>query len=239
MKVLVKPALRDAKVRSGSRHQPEQTRKTILDAAEREFADQGIDGARIDAIARRAGVNKALLYYYFQNKEGLYGAVLDRVFGGLKKAIDAALDARMRPGDKILAYAGAHFDFIAKSSHLAPRLIERELIRAGRHGSPMQHVCGTYFVPIFGHLAQVIAEGIHEGDFRPVDPIQFIPSMVSVIVFYFVTLPVLKQMRGGDPLSPESLAARRAAVLDFISAALFRPRASGAPGDSESKEVRS
>ena len=76
----------------GSRGQPEESRAAILEAAAREFAAHGIDGARIDAIAREARVNKALLYYYFKDKETLYGAVLDRVFSGLKAAISTALD---------------------------------------------------------------------------------------------------------------------------------------------------
>ena len=56
------------------------------------------------------------------------------------------------------------------------------------------------------------------------DPWQFIPSMISVIVFYFTSAPAMRMMSGADPLSPERIAQRRAAVLDFISAALFRNR---------------
>ena len=63
--------------RLGTRGQPEESRAAILHAAAREFAEQGIAGARTDAIARTAQVNKALLYYYFKDKETLYGAVLD------------------------------------------------------------------------------------------------------------------------------------------------------------------
>jgi hypothetical protein len=61
------------------------------------------------------------------------------------------------------------------------------------------------------------------GEFRPVNPMHFIPSMVSVIVFYFSTAPVMKVMTGFDPMSPEYVTERRVAVLDFISAALFTP----------------
>ena len=212
------------KTTSGSRHQPEQTRLAILDAAEREFACQGLEGARTDAIARAAGVNKALLYYYFEDKEGLYGAVLDRVFGGLKSAIDAALQPSLGPAEKILAYVGAHFDYIAGKSRLTPRLIERELLHESLDGSSrVSHVCVSYFKPIFSRIALILAEGIESGEFRPVDPMQFLPSMVAVIVFYFAATPVLKQLAGIDPLSPERLVARRAAVLDFISSALFLP----------------
>ena len=71
----------------GSRGQPEESRAAILQAAAQEFAEHGIAGARTDAIAREARVNKALLYYYFKDKETLYGAVLDEAFSGLKTTV--------------------------------------------------------------------------------------------------------------------------------------------------------
>src|SRR6201994_2977952 len=98
--------------RMGTRGQPEESRAAILKAAAHEFAQHGIAGARTDAIAREARVNKALLYYYFKDKETLYGAVLDNAFSGLKKSVFEALDSHLPPRDKILAYAGAYFDFI-------------------------------------------------------------------------------------------------------------------------------
>src|ERR1700691_3542869 len=67
----------------GSRGKPEESRAAILQAAAKEFSELGIAGARTDAIAREARVNKALLYYYFKDKETLYGAVLDDAFSGM------------------------------------------------------------------------------------------------------------------------------------------------------------
>ena len=64
-------------------------------------------------------------------------------------------------------------------------------------------------------------EGLARGDFRPVSPIHFIPSMISMIVFYFTSAPVMRMIIKADPMAPERLAERRAAVLDFIAAALF------------------
>jgi len=74
--------------KSGSRGEPEKTRAAILKAALEEFSHEGVTGARTDEIARRAGVNKALLYYYFKDKEGLYAAALDQVFSGLHERTD-------------------------------------------------------------------------------------------------------------------------------------------------------
>src|SRR4051812_37940516 len=74
-------------IRLGTRGQPEESRAAILKAAVREFAREGVAGARTDAIARLARVNKALIYYYFKDKEALYDAVLDEVFSGVRAAI--------------------------------------------------------------------------------------------------------------------------------------------------------
>ena len=207
-------------IRLGTRGKPEESRAAILKAAVEEFAREGVAGARTDAIARSAGVNKALLYYYFKDKESLYQAVLDEVFSGARAAVHAALSQTLPPRKRLAAYVSAHFDYIA--SHATyHRLVQAEFLRAGRDPSRLQQIARQYFQPIFSELAALLKAGEESGDFRAVDPVQFIPSMIAVIVFYFTTAPVIKMMTGADPLSPECLAERRAAVIDFISAALF------------------
>jgi TetR/AcrR family transcriptional regulator len=210
------------KTRFGSRGQPQRTRAAILQAAMREFSQEGVAGARTDAIARAARVNKALLYYYFKDKETLYGAVLDRVFSGLWERVLPTLDSNLPPREKFLAYVGAHFDYVA-SNPLLPPIVHREWMRAGRNGSPhLRRLVERYLRPIFLKLSQVLREGIERGDFRPVDPMQFLPSTVGLIVFYFISTPVIAMVTQADPLAAERIVARRAAVLDFVSAALLR-----------------
>jgi TetR/AcrR family transcriptional regulator len=221
-----RPALR----RMGSRGQPEESRAAILEAAAREFGEYGVAGARTDAIAREARVNKALLYYYFKDKETLYGAVLDQAFSGLKNAVFAVLDSGLPPSEKMMAYVGAYFDFIA-SNALYPRLMQREMMRA-REGqsSHLEKVIKNYIQPIFVRVSEVMREGVAKGEFRPVNPSHFIPSIVGIIVFYFSSAPVMQKIVGFNPLTPERIAERRAAVLDFISAALFRPQKNAMQG---------
>jgi len=216
--------------RMGSRGQPEESRAAILQAAAREFADHGVAGARTDAIAREAHVNKALLYYYFKDKETLHGAVLYDAFAGLKAAVFRVLDSELPPREKMLAYAGAYFDFIA-SNQIYPRLMLREMMRAReRHSPQIEKVVKTYIQPIFLRVSQVIRDGIDRGDFRPVNPAHFVPSIVAMIVFFFSSAPMMQKIVGFNPLTPERIAERRAAVLDFISAALFRPQPNASQG---------
>jgi TetR/AcrR family transcriptional regulator len=206
----------------GSRGRPEESRAAILNAAVTEFSREGPAGARTDAIARAAKVNKALLYYYFKDKESLHGAVLDQVFGGLWVAVQDVLSHDLPPREKILVYVGAHFDYIA-GHPLYPRIAQSEMMSASK-GQPvhLERVVTKYFRPLFMGVAEILKAGVASGDFRSVDPWQFIPSMISVIVFYFTSAPAMRLMSGTDPFSPERIAQRRVAVLDFISAALFR-----------------
>jgi TetR/AcrR family transcriptional regulator len=225
-----------AKTRLGTRAQPERSRAAILKAAVGEFAREGVAGARTDAIAQSAGVNKALLYYYFKDKEALYQAVLDEVFSGVRVSIQSALSQNLPPRERLTAYIGAHFDYIA-SNPLYPRIVHAEFLRAGRSPAGMQRIAKEYFRPIFSQLSALLDEGIQAGEFRRVNVTHFIPSMVSVIVFYFITAaPIMSIVTGANPLSTELIAERRAAVLDFITAALFRTGEAPAPhGKGERK----
>ncbi len=205
----------------GTRGHPEESRAAILKAAVGEFAEHGIAGARTDAIARAAHVNKALLYYYFKDKDALYEAVLDHVFSGLRAQVTPVLDSDLPPRQKMLEYLGAYFDYIAANPRF-PRVVQGEWVRSGAKGSAaMQRVARKYFRPIFEKLVEVLREGTEAGEFRAVNPMDFLPSVVAVIVFYFTAAPVMKALMKVDPLSEERIRERRAFVLEFITAALF------------------
>ncbi len=214
---------RQSTSKMGTRGQPAASRAAILRAAEEEFAEHGIAGARTEAIAREARVNKALLYYYFKDKETLYGAVLDNAFSGLKATVFRVLDSDLPPRKKIMTYVGTYFDFIA-SNQVYPKLMQREMMRAREGHSPhIEKLVKNYFQPIFARVSELLRKGIAEGEFRKIDPAHFIPSMVAMIIFYFSSAPLMQKIVRFNPLAPERIAERRAAVLDFISAALFRP----------------
>ena len=213
--------------KSGSRGEPEKTRAAILKAALEEFAHEGVTGARTDEIARRAGVNKALIYYYFKDKEGLYAAALEQVFSGLHERVGAVLQrSDLPPRERLLLYAQTHFDYIA-SAPVYPRLVQREFMRSvGRTLSPAaSRIMERHVKPLYSSLEKLIDDGIAAGDFRKVDPVQTVTSIIGTIVFYFISMPAQQFMHTGDPASPERIAARRTAVLNFICAAVFTPAA--------------
>jgi len=215
------------RARRGTRRQPEASRDSILQAALAEFAQEGVAGARMDAIAASAGVNKALLYYYFHDKESLHGAVLDRFFIRLIDRVMGELDGAAPLGERLLRYTCAHFDCLAESPHYA-RLFQGELMSAGRGGSPhLTRIAERYIRPIAMRVADLLQQGIGSGEFRKVDPFQFAPSIAAINVHYFVIAPVTRKLFDRDPFSPEAIRQRRGAVLDFVAAALFTDREAG------------
>src|SRR5215468_9086408 len=128
-----------ARARLGSRGKPEESRAAILQAAIREFAREGVAGARTDAIARAAKVNKALLYYYFRDKDALYGAALEQVFRERDQVLMPILHESVPPGEKLLRYVGAFFDFLA--SHPQHRqMVQREMFTVPRRAQALRIV---------------------------------------------------------------------------------------------------
>lgn len=216
------------RAKSPRRRQPEVSRLAILQAALVEFAQEGLAGARMDAIADAAGVNKALLYYYFHDKDRLYGAVLDRFFAGLLERIMAVCDRPGTAGERFLSYVKTHFDAIAESPYYA-RIFMGELMSASRGGSPhLDRILAAYMQPIGMRVLGLVQDGIRAGEFRALDPAQFMPSAIGTIVHYFLTAPLRRKfMPELYPTTDKAIHERRAAVLDFIAAALFADRDAG------------
>jgi TetR/AcrR family transcriptional regulator len=194
------------------------TREAILEAAERIFGDEGLEGARTDAIAAAAGVNKALLYYYFRSKEGLYRAVLEGYLADFNRQALEVLSSEGSARSLLLRYINLHFDFIGAHRHHGPlfqRILmadEKSWVRLARqHGLPRMKA-----------LLKVIERGIRSGEFRRVDSIHAAISLVSLIVFYFSSAPVLRAVSGIDPYAKANVERRREEVMKFVRHALFK-----------------
>jgi len=131
------------------------------------------------------------------------------------------LDSDLPPREKMLKYLGVYFDYIAENPRF-PRVVQGEWTRlSAKARTPMERIAREHFLPIFEKVTGVLREGIQRGEFRPVNPLDFLPSVVGMIIFYFSSAPLMKMVVKIDPLSPERIRERRVFVLEFISAALF------------------
>ncbi len=140
-----------------------QPQSHIAGSALEEFALAGLSGARMDTIAESAGVNKALLYYYFRDKDDLYAAVLDEFFARFLDRLTETLSHPASAGERFLSYVRTHFDTVAESPHYA-RIFVGEIMRAGRGGSPhIERVFARYMQPIASRVVGVLEEGISSG----------------------------------------------------------------------------
>jgi TetR/AcrR family transcriptional regulator len=198
----------------------EASRAAILAAAERIFADSGLAGARTDAIAAKAGVNKALLYYYFKSKDDLYRAVLEDHVEKFSREAMRALASEGSARAVVLRYVGTHFDFLSSRPYYS-RLLERLI--AAPHGQRfVEPLVKRYSVPLARRLMEVIERGVREGEFRAVASHHTAISLAALTVFYFSAAPVIKAVARIDPYEPRQLQSRREEVLNFIRYGLFR-----------------
>src|SRR5580704_10716281 len=160
------------------------TRKTILRAAIREFSAHGLAGARTDAIAESAKVNKALLYYYFKSKTGLYAAAIEEVSNVVAERAMAALDPRHSAGERLLRTALSHFDRILTQQEFQS-LMQQEMVRFRMGESEsMPLIAKKVFKPMLEKLQETVCEGIQTGELCAADWLQIVYSMLGANVFY-------------------------------------------------------
>lgn len=210
-------------------HNAAASRSCILEHAIAEFATQGVAGARTASIAEAAGVNKALLYYYFKDKESLYSASLQVVFSGLVGDVLPLLESGLAPGEKVMRLARVHFEYLIHHPSY-PRLIQQELSRAGNGGEPskdFRDISKAHFIPLQRAGIKVIEEGIASGEFRKVEGAGALSTIFAMNVFYFISAPIMRLLRGADPFSKECIDGHVATSLDFIGASLFTDRTHG------------
>jgi TetR/AcrR family transcriptional regulator len=206
----------------------EQTRKAILGAAIAEFSAHGLSGARTEAIAEAAGANKALLYYYFKSKNGLYEAAIEEVSGKVVEDALAALDPAYSAGERLLRTAITHFDRILTKREFQS-LMQQELIRFKREeGASISHLFQNAFKPLMRRMQDSVQEGIRNGELCKMDPMQVMYSIFGANVFYFLSAPMVQLDVPFNLFDRQALQMRRKAAVEYLGNALFSDRARGA-----------
>lgn len=205
-----------------------ETRQRILDAALREFAANGLAGARTETIATAAGVNKALLYYYFDSKEKLYTAALEMI---AERVRDTSLAVFLRDGsagERVLRSALSHFDRILAQQEFQS-LMQQEMIRLHKGETGVLPILiKRVFEPVMVMFQSMVREGIASGELINADWMQIQLSSLGANVMYFLSAPVRRIVSGEEPLSQEALAERRKLLLEFLGQAIFQDRQHGA-----------
>jgi AcrR family transcriptional regulator len=193
----------------------DRSQSTILAAARDEFAECGLGGARVDRIAERAGLNKRLIYYYFEDKESLFQAVLEQAYRDIRTE---EMKLRLTDLEPVAAvrrlieftwdYYLAHPEFITllnsanlhKARHLAESKRAREL------NSPLVET-----------LATVLERGRRDGSFRGgVDPVQLYVSIAGLAYFYLSNSYTLSAIFGRDLMSSKARSERLSHMTDVI-----------------------
>ncbi len=211
--------------RSPRRAQADASRAAILVAAARVFAAVGFAGARTDTIAAAAHVNKALLYYYFKSKEGLYVAVFEDQFRDFHLEAVGRLRAPGPAAQVLCDYINWHFDSIAHLQNRAA-LQQQFMAAESRLRTPLLR---KYARPRSKALQELLRRGVASGEFRDIDVGHAAISITGLIIHYFSIGPILKVLRSGDAYSAPELARRKRSVLDLVRHGLFRH-----PGTSSS-----
>lgn len=206
------------RVRRSQEARRDESRGKILAAAERLFAREGLAGTRTDGIASEAGVNKALLYYYFKGKDKLYEAVVEEQLREFNRHALAVLDGPGPARELLLKYVKLHFDFISR--HRRHASLFQQLMMKG--GSAPERLFRKYIVPRSEALRKLLVRGMQAGEFRRMDPFHASVSIAALIVFYFSAAPMLRLLDESDPYTGSNLKRRRREVLEFIRHALFR-----------------
>lgn len=212
------PAVSPRKPRTGAgawTQNPEGVRRNILDVAKAEFVENGLSGARINEIAARTATSKRMIYYYFNDKEGLYLAVLEDAYAGIR-SLERSLDLAALPAlDALATLTGFTFDYHADHPDFV-RLVMVENIHHARH-LKLSAKIGMLNSSALDVMRDLCVRGTAEGAFRAdIDPVD-IHLTISALSFYNVSNRAsILQVFGHDMAVATQRAKRRASVIETV-----------------------
>jgi TetR/AcrR family transcriptional regulator len=203
-----------------------EVRQRILDAAAEVFAERGFGGAGVDEIARRAGVNKAMLYYHVGDKAALFGEVVSASVGSIAEAVASALAETDDPSERLRAIPRA-FSKTVRERPFLPQLMLRE-IAAGGPNLPQRVV--EQMGKVMGMTRAVLEDGCAKGAFRKVDPLIAHLLLIGTTMFMANALRMRERFSGvlGRALeAPTELDTMTAQMVDIALNGIARREPGG------------
>ena len=199
----------------------DRTQQAILRAAMAEFADKGLGGARIDAIAERAGINKRLIYYYFEGKDRLFLTVLEQTYDDIRSAEQALhLEAQdpVQAMRELVAFTWNHYVRHPEFLHL----LNSENLHRARHLKQSSRI-REMNSPLIQTLGEVLERGRRDGVFRGgIDPVQLYISIAGLAYFYLSNNPTLSTIFGRDLMSAKAMAERLSHITEVVMGYVLR-----------------
>jgi len=205
----------------------EETEQRILDAAHAVFVRAGTAGARTLEIAKEAGVNPALLHYYFRTKERLAEAVFRRAAGQLLPAVVRILASDATLEDKVEQVVQVELQFLSKAPYLPAYILSELAHHPDRAPQLIAAVTGEVPVALGTHLRTVLAKQIdarvRERTMHPISPDQFAVNLLALCVFPFAARPLFMALFGIDEKGFEQFIDRRRRELAPFFLRALRP----------------
>lgn len=167
--------------------QDRTTEKIILDAAKEVFLEKGFDGARMQEIADKAGINKALLHYYFRSKEKMFDAIFQEAFMQFFPGVVEIMVTEKPLFEKIEFFIDTYINMLTNNPHL-PVFVIHEINR--NPGRIVNIIKSSGIKPEY--LAKVIQQEVNAGVIIDVNPFHLIVNMIGMCIFPFMAKPVLK-----------------------------------------------
>jgi TetR/AcrR family transcriptional regulator len=165
---------------------PGKTAEKILKAARAVFAENGYNGTHVDEIARRAGVNKATLYYQIGDKDTLYANVIHQVLGNTAQGIAEAVAKAVHPEEKLKAYIHYIANTVDKNPELPP-IMMREIASGGQ---TMPKLVIEDIASVVTNLIEILDQGKKEGVFAQTMPFLIHMMIMGTILFYKGAVPI-------------------------------------------------
>jgi TetR/AcrR family transcriptional regulator len=201
------------------RRDASSAREALIAAAVAEFSAKGFAGARVDEIAAAAGVNKQLVYHYFDNKQGLYLVALESVYAEIREKEKNLSLGALEPLDAMAQLVGFSFDYLAEHPEFIALLAD-ENRNQGSHileSERLQKMHSPFIEMLEATLERGVAQGVFRGDF---DAINLYISIAGISYFFFSNNHTLSAIFGKPLGSRGALVQRRRHVIEFALNAL-------------------
>jgi TetR/AcrR family transcriptional regulator len=182
-----------------------KTEETILEAAKRVFHEHGLAGARMQQIADEAGINKALLHYYFRNKDRLFKAVFLDGFTAIIPKMNEIFDADIPLLDKIRTFADRYITLVSENPYL-PGFIIQEMNNNPNFAT--EYLSGN-LRPNPSKLLDQIQREVDAGNIIPIEPVQLVINLMAMCIFPFTAAQMIKGVTGASKKQFDLMMERR------------------------------